>query len=311
MKAPEITKPAGFINTEGITINEFRGKKVVLIDFWTYSCINCQRTLVYIEGWYQKYKDKGLVIVGIHTPEFDFEKEIENVKSAVKQFNVTYPVVLDNDYGTWHAFANSYWPRKYLIDTEGNIVYDHIGEGGYEETEKEIQKALRERAEKLGENIEIDDSILNPPNVEAVDLKQKMSPEVYFGSDRNLQLGNGESGQRGSQILKLPEGIKTNILYMTGEWDFQPEYAQSKSEKAKIVFRYQAKKVHMVASSVEGVKVKVTNDGEPTNTQDSSNGEVSVKEEKLYRLVENPEHGEYTLEIEVGPGFKAFTFTFG
>ena len=142
MKAPEITKPAGIINTVSITTDEFRGKKVILIDFWTYSCINCQRTLVYIEGWYQKYKDKGLVIIGIHTPEFGFEKEIENVQNAVKQFKLTYPVVLDNDYGTWHAFANSYWPRKYLIDIEGNIVYDHIGEGGYEETEKEIQKAF-------------------------------------------------------------------------------------------------------------------------------------------------------------------------
>jgi thiol-disulfide isomerase/thioredoxin len=143
--AKEIVSPAGFINTdENLQIKNLIGKKVVLLDFWTYSCINCQRTLPYITSWYDKYKDAGLEIIGVHTPEFAFEKEYDNVVAATKKWGVNYPVVLDNDYGTWQAYKNRYWPRKYLIDIDGYIVYDHIGEGGYDETEKKIQELLME-----------------------------------------------------------------------------------------------------------------------------------------------------------------------
>src|SRR3989338_3982296 len=149
--AKEISTPDGFINTDNITIGELVGKKVVLLDIWTYSCINCQRTLPYLKAWHGKYKDKGLVIIGLHTPEFEFEKIYDNVRAAVQKFGITYPVVLDNDYSTWRAYRNQYWPRKYLIDIDGYIAYDHIGEGGYEETERQIQKALEERMTRLGE----------------------------------------------------------------------------------------------------------------------------------------------------------------
>lgn len=156
--AKEISTPDGFINTgqnldgsaKPISIGEFVGKKVVLVDFWTYSCINCQRTTPYLNAWYQKYKDEGLVIIGLHTPEFEFEKIYENVLEATKSMEIKYPVVLDNDYSTWHAYRNRFWPRKYLIDINGYIVYDHIGEGKYEETEKRIQEALAERKVVLG-----------------------------------------------------------------------------------------------------------------------------------------------------------------
>ena len=141
-KAKEISSPDGFINTAPITISELIGEKVILIDFWTYSCINCQRTLPYLNAWYEKYKDSGLAIVGIHTPEFGFEKEYDNVLAAAKKFGVTYPVVLDNDYATWRAYSNRYWPRKYLIDIDGYIVYDHSGEGAYDQTERKIQELL-------------------------------------------------------------------------------------------------------------------------------------------------------------------------
>ncbi len=150
--APEIVKPNGFINTGGtpITLGEFKGKKVVLVSFWTYSCINCQRTLPYLNTWYDRYKDQGLEIVSIHTPEFAFEKVLENVEEEVKNtYDIRYPVVLDNNYLTWKAFRNHYWPRKYLIDVDGYIVYDHIGEGAYVETEQAILNALIERAERL------------------------------------------------------------------------------------------------------------------------------------------------------------------
>ncbi len=152
--APEIVKPSGFINTDGkpITLGELKGKKVVLVSFWTYSCINCQRTLPYLNTWYEKYKDQGLEIVSIHTPEFAYEHILKNVEDEVfNTYNIKYPVVLDNDYRTWKAFGNRYWPRKYLIDIDGYIVYDHIGEGAYTETETEIQKALKELSERVNQ----------------------------------------------------------------------------------------------------------------------------------------------------------------
>src|SRR3989344_4497830 len=150
--APELVSPDGYINTDGkpVTLAEFRGKKVVLLDIWTYSCINCQRTFPYLKDWYAKYKDEGLEIIGIHTPEFAFEKVKANVEKAAKGFGLTYPIVQDNQYQTWNALGNQYWPRKYLVDIDGYIVYDHIVEGAYAETEMAIQKALLERPERLG-----------------------------------------------------------------------------------------------------------------------------------------------------------------
>jgi len=141
--AQEISTPDGFVNTDSISIGELIGKKVILVDFWTYSCINCQRTTPYLNAWYEKYHDQGLEIIGLHTPEFEFEKDYNNVKAAVEKFGIKFPVVLDNDYSTWAAYRNQYWPRKYLIDIDGYIVYDHIGEGAYDETEAKIQEALR------------------------------------------------------------------------------------------------------------------------------------------------------------------------
>ena len=142
-KFQEIVKPGGYVNTnDTVTIGQYVGKKVVLLDIMTYSCINCQRTFPYLVDWYKKYEDKGLVIIGIHTPEFAFEHNKDNVAKAMKKFGITFPVVLDNEYGTWNAYGNRYWPRKYLIDVDGYIIYDHIGEGGDDETELAIQKAL-------------------------------------------------------------------------------------------------------------------------------------------------------------------------
>lgn len=141
--APEIINPSGFINTDGqpITLQELKGK-VILVNFWTYTCINCKSTLPYLNDWYSRYKDQGFEIVGVHTPEFSYEKVMSNVQNAVAKENINYPVVLDNDYSTWNAYSNHYWPRKYLINKDGYIVYDHIGEGDYDGTEKAIQNAL-------------------------------------------------------------------------------------------------------------------------------------------------------------------------
>jgi thiol-disulfide isomerase/thioredoxin len=148
----EITQPAGFVNTDGepVTIDQYIGKKVILVSFMTYSCSNCQATFPYINAWYEKYASDGFIVIGIHTPEFAFEKDLQNVILAMQKYGVTYPVVLDNEYATWKAYGNRYWPHEYLIDIHGNIVYDHIGEGAYEATESRILEALEERKSFLG-----------------------------------------------------------------------------------------------------------------------------------------------------------------
>ena len=302
--AKEITTPDGFINTDGnpVTIGEFIGKKVVLIDFWTYSCINCQRTTPYLNAWYEKYKDKGLVIIGIHTPEFEFEKVYQNVLGATKRMEIKFPVVLDNDYSTWTAYENRYWPRKYLIDIDGYVVYDHIGEGAYEETEKKIQEALSERMGVLEENGEIGQTVTK----EVLVLGGPRSPETYFGASRNELFGNGTPGEVGNQKgLVIPAELKSNILYLSGDWNITNEFAESKSSQAKIVFRYQARNVYVVGGSENGTKIRILKDGKLV-------GEQVVKEHTLYPIIQNSESGEHTLEIIIeNPGLRAFTFTFG
>lgn len=316
--AKEIVNPSGFINVDKITVKELVGKKVILIDFWTYSCINCQRTTPYLNSWYEKYRDKGLEIIGMHTPEFKFEQRYENVLVAVKKFGIKYPVVLDNEYSTWTAYENRYWPRKYLIDIDGFIVYDHIGEGAYEETEKKIQELLGERARVLKLKEEITGEITKP-SISGVDFTKILSPEIYFGAARNDHLGNGKPNAIGLQSLTQPDVIEPNMLYLAGDWEFQDEFAESR-DKGKIIFRYNAKNVHLVASAEDTVTIRILRDGKPLESEAGvdvarRNGEgiVNVSEARLYNLIEDPSgYGEHTLEIIVEtPGLRAFTFTFG
>ncbi len=317
--AKEIVAPAGFINTAGqpITIQQFIGTKVVLVDFWTYSCINCQRTLPYVTAWYEKYKDQGLEVIGIHTPEFDFEKDIHNVQKAVDQWQITYPVVLDNDYGTWQNYKNLYWPRKYLIDISGAIVYDHIGEGGYAETEKKIQALLTDRLKKLGLAGTISSDLVNPTKVEVPSTAGPLSPETYFGSARNTFLANGTYNASGVQDFIVPTGSpKENLAYLSGRWDISPEFATNLVAGAKIIYKFNAAKVFLVASAAENTKLTLLLDGKPvTNSAGSDvvNSQAEIKDDTLYRLIENATgYGQHTLEIIITqPGVKIFTLTFG
>lgn len=317
-KAPELISPDGYINTPDgmpITIGEFRGKNPVLIDIWTYSCINCQRTLPYLRAWHEKYADKGLVIIGVHTPEFAFEKVQANVEQAVKDFGLKYPVVLDNDYRTWNAFGNRFWPRKYLIDIDGYIVYDHAGEGAYEEAERAIQEALEERAVRLGGDMGAV-AISKPHGVVEVDYAQLRSPEIYFGSARNERLGNGTQGVTGPQMFEVPSSVIGNTLYLGGVWNFTPEYAENTSTGAKVVFKYGAKNVYFVARTDTPVTLKVTRDGQEIGSARgvdvSAEGTVIVGEDRLYHLVGDTEYGVHTLDITIeGVGLEAYTFTFG
>ncbi|MBI4992501.1 MAG: redoxin family protein [Candidatus Harrisonbacteria bacterium] len=319
-RAVEITTPDGFVNTDKITISELIGKKVILVDFWTYSCINCQRTIPYLNSWQERYGDKGLVIIGVHTPEFEFEKKYENVLAAVKKFGIKYPVVLDNDYSTWLGYQNQYWPRKYLIDIDDFVVYDHIGEGAYAETEKKIQEALMERMAVLKENRGMAEKISKLEVVPDKDLTRPGSPEIYFGAFRNKYFANGVRGEIGVQSLSVSAEIKANNLYLSGDWDIQREYAENKSKNAKIIFRYQAKDVYFVASAKTLVGVRLLLDGQPLGKAAGEdvaviNGEsyLTVQPDRLYKLVQDSEgYGEHALEMIIeDPGLRAFTFTFG
>ena len=315
-KAPEIADPSGFINTDGqpIKISDYVGKKVVLIDFWTYSCINCQRTLPYVKAWYDKYSPQGLEIISIHTPEFGFEKVQSNVQKAVDGFGVKYPVVLDNNYGTFDAFDSHYWPNKYLIDIDGFVTYNHAGEGDYDVMEEQIQKALAERNTVLGQNMKVSNDIVAPDGVVSVG-RGLGSPETYFGSNRNKYLSNGVQGMTGIQTLTVPNTINSNSLYLGGAWNFNPEFAEANTG-GTITYKYKAKNVYFVASSQSGTKVRITIDGKPLGSvagkDVSSDGTLTIKDERLYNIISGGDYSEHVMTIEtLSPGLDAYTFTFG
>jgi thiol-disulfide isomerase/thioredoxin len=317
--AIEITDPTGFINASStFTLASLVGKKVVLLDFWTYSCINCVRTIPYLNAWYQKYAADGLEIVGIHTPEFDFEKNITNVQNAVAEYGIHYPVILDSNYGTWNAYNNLYWPHEYLIDMAGYIVHDQVGEGNYPETEAEIQKLLAQRDQILGTSMAAIPT--STVNIASSNLNEIQSPETYFGAERNALLINGTSLTNGDQTLTAPAAstVQPNQLYLGGAWDFEDQYATNLAAGATIMYEYDAGNVYMVAAGASaGTTVEVMQDGQPISAADAGSdvhdGKIIISGNKLYNIVKNADGGgEHTLQLIVEtPGLEAFTFTFG
>lgn len=325
-KAPELTSIDGYINTpndQPITIAGYTAQHdVVLVDFWTYSCINCQRSIPYVEAWYQKYAKYGFVVIGVSTPEFAFEHVYSNVANAVKQLGITYPVVLDNEYGTWNAFGSEYWPNDYLIDANGFIVYNYAGEGDYSGTEAQIERALIQRAEELGQPVpDFSSTSTTPSNAIPIDFSAVGSPETYFGSNRNEYLGNGSQGQVGVQTLTLPSAsqISADTLYLGGSWDFQPEYAQNTAAGAQIEYEFQAKNMYIVAASATGqpVTLKVTLDGQPVpadmrGSDLNADSEMTIQADRLYNIIAAPDYGSHVLQITVeNAGLQGYTFTFG
>lgn len=304
--APELAGIAGYINAEPFALSELVGRKVILIDIWTYSCINCQRTLPYVTAWYEKYKGKGLEIVGVHSPEFDFEKKPENVRRAVEKFGITYPVVLDNDHATWNAWHNRYWPAKYLIDIDGHVAWYHFGEGAYDEAEQKIRAALAERAERLCLN-ETMNGLVSDVAAQRVEFEKIGTPEIYLGYTFSRgNFGNGQ-GLPAEETVKyaLPSSFSKNNVYLEGEWYIAKDHAKLVSDSGKVVLKYNAKNANIVASSAVGSGVTVLLDGEKTDT-------LGVEVEDLYTVVAGTDYGEHTLELGVsGAGFKLYTFTFG
>jgi hypothetical protein len=273
-----------------------------------------------LNAWYQKYKDYGLEIVGVHTPEFDFEKVYSNVAAAVQQYGIQYPVVLDSNMGTWDAYDNQYWPADYLINIDGFVVHQGIGEGDYAATEEAIQAALKQRDQVLGLPDNVPTGLVNPSNAVSVNADEVQSPETYFGAARNEYLANGTQGADGVQTLTVPAGtdstpsgaanIQLNSLYLSGTWNFADQYAESTGSSSEIFYTYSAENMYFVAaadSSVapNGVKINVILDG-------VSQGTMTVQADKLYDLVQGTSYGQHTVEIDAeGPGLEAYTFTFG
>jgi len=317
-RAKPLVNPTGYINADNVSIEDNIGDKVILLDMWTYSCVNCQRTLPYIKEWNRKYKDDGLLIIGNHAPEFEFEKKRSNVEDAVNKYNLTYPVVLDNNYGTWNAYNNRYWPQKYLIGVDGFIRYEHIGEGRYEQTEQKIRELLKELKRRKGLKPTLTDEINENPGSGQVDSSDVDSdsvktPEIYFGASRNKYLANGQNGTTGTQNFTAPENLENNKLYLNGKWDIKEEYAET-STNGEILLNYEAKRVNMVLEG-ENATIKVYQDGESVSEmagKDVENAEASVDDEQLYNLVQNNEYSQNRLRIKVIEGsLKAYTFTFG
>jgi thiol-disulfide isomerase/thioredoxin len=328
-KAPEFAQIAGYINTPNnapITLASLKGK-VVLVDFWTYSCINCIRTLPHLNDWYQRYADKGFVIVGVHSPEFEFEKNHDNVKAAVQKFGIKYPVILDSDHGTWNAYGNQYWPRDYLVDSQGYIRHDHIGEGDYDTTESAIQSLLAERA-ALGGMKEISfntakstTTTLNPSSLAYVDLTKQITPEIYLGySFARAPLGNPQNFQADQTIsYSIPPNTSFNpdTVYLDGQWKNNPDNMELQSNTGRIILTYYAKDVNIVAGG-HGQKGIVTEEGATKISNNSlgkdltPDGKFVLDGQRLYNLALHNNYGSHSIIINVsGKGFQLYTFTFG
>jgi thiol-disulfide isomerase/thioredoxin len=326
--APEFTQISGYINTPNnspLTLSSLKGK-VVLVDFWTYTCINCIRTIPYINDWNQKYADKGLIIVGVHSPEFDFEKSYDNVKAAVQKYGIKYPVLLDSDHGTWNAFGNQYWPRDYLIDAQGYIRHDHIGEGGYDQTEKAIQSLLAERAALMGMkeiSFNTKPTTINPRSLQSVDLTKGTTAEIYLGYYyARAPLGNPENFKPDQTVpYSIPSNtnFKPDVVYLQGNWKNNPDNMELQSDTGRIVLIYYAKSVNIVAGGKgEGV---VSNDA-ATNVATMSkkslgvdlsrDGVFKIDGQRLYNLAMHNDYNAHSIVIDVkGKGFQIYTFTFG
>lgn len=326
--APEFTQISGYINTPSnspLTLSSLKGK-VVLVDFWTYTCINCIRTIPYINDWNQKYADKGLIIVGVHSPEFDFEKSYDNVKAAVQKYGIKYPVLLDSDHGTWNAFGNQYWPRDYLIDAQGYIRHDHIGEGGYDQTEKAIQSLLAERAALMGMkeiSFNTKPTTINPRSLQSVDLTKGTTAEIYLGYYyARAPLGNPENFKPDQTVpYSIPSNtnFKPDVVYLQGNWKNNPDNMELQSDTGRIVLIYYAKSVNIVAGGKgEGV---VSNDA-ATNVATMSkksfgvdlsrDGVFKIDGQRLYNLAMHNDYNAHSIVIDVkGKGFQIYTFTFG
>lgn len=315
---PSLGGAAQWLNSPPLTAQALKGK-VVLVDFWTYSCINCLRTLPYVKAWAEKYRDQGLVVIGVHTPEFAFERDVGNVTKAMKDLGITYPVAIDNDYKVWRAFNNQYWPAHYFADAQGRIRYHHFGEGKYAESERVIQQLLRETGAA-----KVADGLINA-RAEGVQLAPNMnevrSPETYVGYRRAEHfVADIDLAPDKVMAYSPPSQLALNNWSLDGQWTVGPERAVSNAPASRIVYRFHARDLHLVlgpGADGKPVRFKVLIDGKPPGDAHgvdvAPDGSGSVIEQRLYQLVRQTAGvKDRTFSIEfLDPGVSAYAFTFG
>lgn len=286
-KAPEITGIVNWINSPPLSLMQLKGK-VVLIDFWTYSCINCLRTLPYLKKWYSDYKDDGLVIIGVHTPEFEFEKDPKNVAAAASRLGVNYPIAQDNDYKTWVAYHNHYWPAHYLIDQEGNLRLVHFGEGKYAETENAIRSLLGLSQQNIQEKVEI---------------SRPLTPETYLGFARGKSYTSENLFKLGTADYNYTKPLWDDEVGLKGRWKVEDERITAESDDCSIDLNFLARQVHLVLSGSSRNPIKVFLDGKMLD-------EITLNGNREYDLV-NTSYGRHLLMVSIPKGISAYAFTFG
>ncbi len=308
--APKFEGLEGWINSKPLTNADLKGK-VTLVDFWTYSCINCIRTQPYLKGWYNTYKDSDFQIIGMHAPEFAFEKIKANVESAAKDANLTYPIALDNDFTTWNNYGVRFWPSAFLIDAEGKVRRVHYGEGEYKETEQAIRALLKENGKSLPSSMFI-------KNDASVPVTEKQTPETYMGAKRASNYVGQTRLFSGQTAGFIPQAdLKKNQWTLGGNWEVTSEKIIARGSNNILRFNISAKEAYFVASADSDTNLAITLDGKPisqTNAAGSSikNSSVTVKSAQLYKLVKHPQFKENSvLEIQVPAGVSINVFTFG
>lgn len=304
-KAPSISGIDAWINSEPLQLDNLKGK-VILVDFWTYSCINCKRTLPYLNDWYDKYHDKGLVIIGVHTPEFDFEKNLDNVKNAVKVDNIKYPVALDNKFVTWRNFNNEYWPAHYLIDKTGNVVYTHLGEGDYDVAENNIRYLLGINSSAL-DKVSVQDQV-----------SQLETPETYLGYARARNFSSPEKLLKDqTEQYSFPGNLNKDDWALQGKWKIMSDRIISEDTNSAIKINFNARKVYIVMGSTNNsiVNVSILLNGkrvEGDRGKDVTNSSIKVDKHSIYHAIELSKSGNNILEIiATSPGLEVYTITFG
>ncbi len=310
-QAPELTGIQQWLNSNPLTLEELKGK-VVVLDFWTYSCINCIRTLPYLVEWDKKYRADGLVIIGVHSPEFAFEQKPKNVQRAIDRYNISYPVALDNSFATWRAYRNRYWPSKYFIDHEGKLRHTHFGEGDYAESETVIRQLLTEAGAELDNEV-VDTSGDRPLTSVA------QTPELYLGYSRHDNFTNAaELIKDQVQAYSGTETLTPNSWSLKGDWLITEEYAESKSDEAVLTLNATAKNIFLVMGAPTETAVSLLLNGQAVTSETvgdedvSRDGVLKVKDFRLYRLINLPEiAANQYLELGVPKGVQLHAFTFG
>lgn len=315
---PSLDGASGWLNSQPLKKADLRGK-IILIDFWTYSCINWRRTLPYLRAWDKKYRQRGLIVIGVHTPEFAFEHEIENVRQAVKEMKIEYPVALDNEYAVWRAFGNNYWPALYLADSQGHMQYHKFGEGDYERLELAIQQLLKKAGAKDTAPATIS---LDPAGPEAAaDWNDLKSEENYLGYERteNFASSGGLLFDKDHNYI-LPDHLKLNHWALAGNWTALKQAIVLHAAHGRIAYQFHARDLHLVMSPAargETARFLVRIDGEipgaAHGTDIDAQGSGAVSEPRMYHLIRQPKPiSDRKLEIEfLDPGVQAFSFTFG